>query len=146
MPAGHRLMFVFKWGGPYLMAGLFYAASFMFETASSLRTPISAWPIPDAVYRWLLIMVLLAVVWLIGEFLSVSNRETVISTLQWDAVVSTLTAIAFTGVAGWYFGKGILEWWFVVPWIASICDAVTASWMGINNAAQKPFLSERGTM
>lgn len=142
----HGLSFVFKWGVPYFMAGLFYAASFMFESAASLRTPISEWPIPEAVYRWLLIMVLLAVVWLIAEFISVSSRETTTRALQLDAVISGLTAIIFTGLAGWYFGKGILQWWFIVPWIASICDAVTASWIGINNAAQKPFLSQRGTM
>jgi len=142
---GQKLGLIFKWGGPYLLAGLFYAASYMFESATSLRTPILDGPVPESVYRWLLVMVLLAVGWLIVEFLSVSNRESTTAALQSDAVVSSLSAIVLTGIAGWFLGKGTLEWWFLVPWIASIFDAVTASWMGINNAAQKPFLSQRGT-
>ncbi|MFW6027850.1 MAG: hypothetical protein ACOC91_03495, partial [bacterium] len=66
--------------------------------------------------------------------------------LQWDTVVSTFTAITFSVAAGWFIGAGKLEWWFVVPWIASMIDAFTAGWLGINNAAQKPFLSQRGIM
>jgi len=42
-------------------------------------------------------------------------------------------------------GTDHLAWWFIVPWIATIIDALTAAWLGINNAAQKPFLSKKGT-
>jgi len=52
----------------------------------------------------------------------------------------------FTGITGWYLGTVGLQWWLVVPWIASILDACISAWLGINNAAQKPFLSQRGTM
>jgi len=46
------------------LAWLFYAASYMFESATSLRTPNLGGPVPEPVYRWLLVMVLLAVGWL----------------------------------------------------------------------------------
>jgi len=90
-------------------------------------------------------MVLLAAVWLVGEFFSVTSRETVVAALQWDAVISALTAIIFTGWGGWLIGTETLEWWFIVPWGAAVIDALTAAWLSINNAAQKPFMSSRGT-
>ncbi len=39
-----------------------------------------------------------------------------------------------------------LQWWFVVPWAGAVIVSITSGWLGINNAAQKPFLSQRGTM
>jgi hypothetical protein len=98
------------------------------------------------VYGALLILVLIAIAWVIGEFLSVTSRETVVTALQFDAVFSTATAILFTGAAGWLIGTGRLEWWFVVPWIATIIDALAAGWLSVNNAAQKPFMSQKGTV
>jgi hypothetical protein len=116
-----------------------------YEPAAPLRTPVLSWPVPQAVYGWLLLLVLLAAGWLFAEFVSVTSRETVVLALQLDAMLSTATALAFTGLAGWFVGKSTLEWWFVVPWGATIVDALAAGWLGINNAAQKPFLSQRGT-
>jgi hypothetical protein len=134
------------WMFPYLLAGLAYFGGVVYEPAMVLRGPVLAWPIAQAVYGWLLLLVLLSAVWLVGEFFSVTSRETVVAALQWDAVISSLTAIIFTGWAGWFIGTDTLEWWFIVPWGASVIDALTAAWLSINNAAQKPFLSKRGTI
>lgn len=134
------------WVFPYLLAGAAYAVGSIFGAARSLRTSVTATDIPSDVYLWLLIMVVLSVVWLVSEFLAVTNRETVVRALQWDAAISTATAAIFSGAAGWFIAEGELEWWFLVPWIAAVIDAFTSSWLGINNAAQKPFLSHRGSM
>jgi len=131
---------------PYALAAVAYALAVFFEPAAPLRTLVLTWPVPQAVYGWLLLLVLLAVVWLFAEFVSVTSRETVVVALQLDSVFSTVTALLFTGLAGWFLGKGTLEWWFIVPWGATIIDALSAGWLGINNAAQKPFLSQRGTV
>ena len=85
------------------------------------------------------------IAWLVFEFISVSGRETVVSALQLDVTVSTLTAVFFTGFGGWLLGTEQLQWWFVVPWAATLIDAVTAGWLSVNNAAQKPFLSQKGS-
>jgi hypothetical protein len=133
------------WLFPYLLAAGAYLSGAVYGPAAALRTPVLQWPVPPAVYGGLLLLVLIAIAWLIGEFFSVTSRETVVTALQLDAVLSATTAILFTLAAGWFIGTGRLQWWFIVPWIAAIIDALTAAWLGINNAAQKPFLSKKGT-
>jgi hypothetical protein len=146
MSAGRKSAIAGIWVFPYLLAALGYMLAVLFEPAAALRSSVLTWPVPQAVYGWLLLLVLLAVVWLFAEFVTVTSRETVVMALQLDAVFSTLTALLFTGLAGYFIGKGTLEWWFVVPWGATIFDALAADWLAINNAAQKPFLSQRGTI
>ncbi len=143
---GRKAAILGIWMFPYLLAAGAYFGGVFYEPASALREPVLMWPIPQAVHGWLLLLVLLSAIWLVGEFFSVTSRETVVAALQWDAIISSLTAILFTGWAGWFMGTDALEWWFVVPWGASIIDALTAAWLSINNAAQKPFLSKRGTI
>ena len=145
MSTGRRIVFFLIWLFPYVLAAAAYLLAVYYPNAASLRAHVFEWPIPQEVYPWLLLFVLATVVWLVGEFMSVTSRETVVSALQADAVFSSLTAILFTGVAGYFIGVGTLEWWFVVPWLATVVDALTAAMLSVNNAAQKPFLSKRGT-
>jgi len=91
-------------------------------------------------------MVVLSVIWLVAEFVTMTNRETIVRSLQWDAALSTTTAAVFSGIGGWMIAGDHLQWWFVVPWAGAVIDSITSGWLGINNAAQKPFLSQRGTM
>jgi len=145
MSPARRLAIVVIWLFPYLLAAAAYFSGDVYEPAAALRAPVSFdQPVPPNVYGALLVLVLIAGAWLIGEFLSVTSRETVVMALQFDAVFSSATAILFTGAAGWLIGKDELEWWFIVPWFATVIDALTASWLGINNAAQKPFLGRQG--
>ncbi len=145
MRGGKKTLLFVIWIFPYVLAAGAYLLGTHYAPASSLRAPVFAWPVPQDVYLWLLIFVLASVAWLVGEFISVTNRETVVSALQMDAVFSSATAILFTGLAGYYIGIGTLEWWFIVPWLATIVDSLTAAMLSVNNAAQKPFLSKRGT-
>jgi hypothetical protein len=146
MSAPRRVGILVIWLFPYLLAGAAYFAGSVYEPALALRASVFEWPIPPAAYGGLLLLVLVSIVWLIGEFFSVTSRETVVTALQLDSVLSSATAIIFTGFAGYFIGTGGLQWWFIVPWLATIVDALTAAWLGINNAAQKPFLSKKGTI
>jgi hypothetical protein len=145
MSAPRRTAILVIWMFPYLLAAGAYFSGAVYEPAMALRAPVAHWPIPPAAYGGLLVLVLIAIAWLIGEFFSVTSRETVVMALQLDALLSTTAAILFTGAAGWFIGTGNLQWWFIVPWIATIIDALTAGWLGINNAAQKPFFGKQGT-
>jgi hypothetical protein len=145
MSIGRHLFLLTIWLFPYLLAaGAFLIAEF-YAPAAVLKASALKLPVPQDVYGWLLLMVLIAGTWLISEFISVTSRETVVTALQLDAAFSAITALLFTGAAGWMIGTDRLAWWFIVPWIATIIDALTAAWLGINNAAQKPFLSKKGT-
>ncbi|MGI9379816.1 MAG: hypothetical protein ACR2OW_09185 [Methyloligellaceae bacterium] len=140
-----RFLTFIAWIFPFVLAAIAYLLGLYYEPASALTAPLLVWPVPEGVYLWLLLLVLAAIAWLVFEFISVSGRETIVSALQMDVTVSTLTAIFFTGFGGWLLGTGQLQWWFVVPWAATIIDAVTAGWLSVNNAAQKPFLSQKGS-
>lgn len=142
-PAEQQASLLGLWLFPYVLAGAAYLIGRFLEAGSPLGTLVLVWPVPYDVYGWLLGMVLLASVWLVIEFFTISSRETVILALQWDALVSAITAIIFTALGGWFIGSGTLQWWFVVPWAATLVDALASSWLGINNAAQKPFFSRQ---
>ncbi|MFP3944931.1 MAG: hypothetical protein ACLFWF_13625, partial [Alphaproteobacteria bacterium] len=84
------------WFFPYILAGGAFLAGSVYEGAASLRSPVLQWPIPQDVFGWLLLMVILAIAWIVTEIFSVTNRETIALALQWDTVVSTFTAITFS--------------------------------------------------
>jgi len=140
-----RIGLYIVWCFPFVLAAAGYLGGTYYPAAADLRAPVFAWPVPPEVFGWLLAMVLAAVVWLFTQFLLVTSRETVVRALQFDATVSTLTAVAFTGYAGWSLGAATVEWWLVVPWLTSIVDALLTGWLGINNAAQKPFFGDTGS-
>ena len=145
MSGGRKFIIFFNWTFPFILAAAAYLIGTHYEPASSLRTSIMSWPVSQSVYLWLLVFVLIAIVWLVSEFIFVANRETVVTALQYDLAISTIIAFMFTGYGGWLLGNDRIEWWFIVPWAATIIDALTGGWLSINNAAQKPFLSKRGT-
>ena len=104
MSGGRKTALLGLWMFPYLLAAVAYFGGLVYEPAKILRELVLVWPIPQAVYGWLLLLVLLSAVWLVGEFFSVTSRETIVGALQWDAVISSLTAIIFTGWGGWFVG------------------------------------------
>lgn len=134
------------WLFPYALAAFALALSYLTTSADALRSPVFAWPIEQEVFGWLLVMVIGSGAWFIFEFSSAANRETIVVELQIDSAISTLTACVFTGVACFFIGHSRLPWWIMVPWLASLVDGVTSAWFAINNAAQKPFLSDSGVM
>lgn len=140
-----KILILAIWVFPFILAAVAYLIGTYYEPASVLRSSMLTWPVPDSVYLWLLVFVLVTVAWLVAEFMSVTSRETVVTALQVDVTVSSSTALLFTAFGGWFIGTETLEWWFIVPWAATIIDALTAGWLSVNNAAQKPFLSKKGT-
>lgn len=66
------------WMFPYLLAGVGDAAGVLIDGAKSLRTSVTEWPVPQDVYLWLLVMVVLSVIWLVAEFSTVTNRVIVV--------------------------------------------------------------------
>ncbi len=66
------------WMFPYVLAASAYGLSFTLASADALRSPVFAWPVDAKVYGWLLLMVLLSGAWLVAEFMTVTNRETVV--------------------------------------------------------------------
>ena len=104
------------------------------------------WPAPGPVWPPLMVTTLVAVGWLLFEMKSAVDRETTVGELQADHTVSVTWAFLFAGGCGWFIAtKGTMPWWFLVPFVESILDGILTGYLGINNAAQKPFFGKRGT-
>ncbi len=101
--------------------------------------------IEPSVWPPLFVLIILAIVWLLFDLFWVFSRETTSRSLQIYNTVSVLLAIVFSIGLGYLINSqtGIV-WWFVVPFCTAVIDAITTGWAAINNATQKPFMSERG--
>lgn len=91
-------------------------------------------------------MIILAVTWLLFDLFWVFSRETTSRDLQINSAITNFMAITFSIAFGYLIKSegGGVQWWFIVPFVAAVVDVFTTGWAAINNATQKPFMTERG--
>lgn len=137
------LLGVLYWLFPFVLLGIgFLIAHFIPAFKTSV---FGEWPIDATVWPPLLVLIILAVTWLLFDLFWVFSRETTSRNLQVNSAVTNSLAITFSVVFGYLINsKGGIPWWFIVPFFAAIVDVFTTSWAAINNATQKPFMTERG--
>lgn len=87
----------------------------------------------------LLVQTIIAITWIVIEFVLDASIRTSVRALQWDAFTSLLWTIFLTIFATWAVLNDPM-WYFVVPTIATWVEAGLSLWVGINNAAQKPLV------
>lgn len=101
--------------------------------------------IDPVVWPPLFVLIILAIIWLLFDLFWVFSRETTSRSLQMYNTVSVFLAIVFSIGLGYLINsKTGITWWFIVPFCTAVIDAFTTGWAAINNATQKPFMSERG--
>ena len=101
--------------------------------------------IDPSVWPPLFVLIILAIVWLLFDLFWVFSRETTSRSLQIYNTVSVFLAIVFSVGLGYLINSQTgITWWFVVPFCTAAIDAFTTGWAAINNATQKPFMTERG--
>jgi hypothetical protein len=101
--------------------------------------------IDPSVWPPLFVLIILAIVWLLFDLFWVFSRETTSRSLQIYNTVSVFLAIVFSVGLGYLINSQTgITWWFVVPFCTAVIDAFTTGWAAINNATQKPFMTERG--
>jgi hypothetical protein len=110
-----------------------------------LQVKVPAFPQENAAdLPWALLgMTVAAVIWLIVDFIVVSDLRTPLGSLRLNAWVSVVLALALSAYGGWSLHGDGLTWGYVIPWIASILDAFITVDRAINNAAQKPLIEMR---
>ncbi len=131
------------WLFPLVLAGIGYLIG---QFIPAFNTSVfSRWPIDPSVWPPLVILMTLSIVWLLWDLFWVFNRETTSRNLQFNSAVTDALAITFSIAFGYLINsKAGLPWWFVVPFCTAVVDVFTTSWAAINNATQKPFMTERG--
>lgn len=131
------------WLFPVLLLVIGYAIG-MFIPAFRTSVFRSA-TIDPTVWPPLFVLIILAIVWLLFDLFWVFSRETTSRSLQIYNTVSVFLAIVFSVGLGYLINSSTgITWWFVVPFCTAIIDAFTTGWAAINNATQKPFMTERG--
>ena len=101
--------------------------------------------IDPTVWPPLFVLIILAIIWLLFDLFWVFSRETTSRSLQIYNTVTVFLAIVFSVGLGYLINsKTGVTWWFIVPFCTGAIDAFTTGWAAINNATQKPFMSERG--
>lgn len=137
------LLGLIYWLFPMVLLGVAYLIG---RFVPAFRASVlSKWPIHESVGVILVALIIVAVTWLLFDLFWVFSRETTSRNLQINSAVTNFMAIIFSVVFGYLINsEGGVGWWFIVPFVAAIVNVFTTSWAAINNATQKPFMTERG--
>jgi hypothetical protein len=106
-------------------------------------------PVPVEEQRFLLLAVLIqllaAIIWIVIDFLVISNDRTTGTQLKVNVFVSSTINNIMLLLAGGMLFAGEMRWWMVVPTIAVIVDDYIVSNRAIVNALQKPIIQQGQT-
>jgi len=130
-----RTIGTFRFALPLLMMGV----GAMIPT---LRVPVGL-PSNNGLWVALAVSAGVVIIWLGAEIYTVVDRNTPVFHLQWDDFSSLVMAVALTEWHGRLVTSGQLKWWFIIPWVGVLIDAVLSGWLAINNAAQKPLIQQQ---
>jgi len=133
------LFWGFAWIFPIMLAGISYALDQVYTSFDFFRSWIGVnnWPL-------IFVLTILGCVWLVLDLIWIFSRETTSRQLQWNLMVTIFLACAFSITWGKYWWPDFPPWWFSISLFGALADAFGCGWGSINNATQKPFLSDRG--
>ncbi len=137
------LLAVVYWLFPLALLGIGYLIG---DFIPAFReSALSKWPIDESVWIPLVAVIIVGVIWLIFDLFWVFSRETTSRNLQANSAVTNFMAIVLSVAFGYLINSdGGVGWWFIVPFVVAVVDVFTTAWAAINNATQKPFMTERG--
>jgi hypothetical protein len=85
------------------------------------------------------------IVWLIYEIWYTTHRNAAVYDLQLDAAVDLGVLIVIILLVGGMISAEELRWFVLVPTIGQIIDVYQSVLLGINNAAEKPYVPTKGS-
>jgi hypothetical protein len=111
-----------------------------------LRTQLTL-PLQTTSNIWagIAVQLMCLIVWLIYEIWYTTHRNAAVYDLQLDAAVDLSVLIVIVLVIGGMINAGELRWFIVVPTIGQIIDVYQSVLLGINNAAEKPYVPTKGS-
>jgi hypothetical protein len=129
-----------SWMAPLIFMGVGY----LFFPA--LRAPATLpWRAAGNIWIGLFIQLLLVFAWMLYEIWYTTHRNTSVTQLQADAAGDITVALALIAAGAGLVAEGGVPWWFVVPLLGAIIDVYQSPILSINNAAEKPFVSTKGS-
>lgn len=141
IPTGiHKTLIVVSWVMPVVILAV--GAGFFTSLRAGVTWP---WKAPEAVWLGLFVQLVLAFGFLYWQNYYVTHRNTGVAQLQADAVGTILLALVLTLLAGMFMYAGSFPWYYIIPLLTSIWDALQTAFLGINNAAEKPYVPSKGS-
>jgi hypothetical protein len=128
-----------SWMAPLFFMGIGYAFP-------PLREPLTfSFAMNGNIWPGLFVQLLFVFFWIIYEIWYATHRNTSIAQLQADAVGDIVVVLLLVIICATVVSNSGPRWWFIVPLLGSIIDVILCPVLGINNAAEKPFFSAKGS-
>lgn len=136
----HKTLLVTSWLAPFIVMALGYLFF------PPLRAHVSLpWHTSSDVWAGISVQLMFLIVWLIYEIWYTTHRNAAVYDLQLDAAVDTGVLSAIMLMLGGMINAGEVRWFILVPTIGQIIDAFQSVVLGINNAAEKPYVPNKGS-
>jgi hypothetical protein len=136
----HKTLLVTSWLAPFLIM----AVGYLFFPA--LRHEITIpWHTGTEIWAGISVQLMCLIVWLIYEIWYTTHRNAAVYDLQLDSAVDIAVLILIMLMVGAMIHAGELKWFILVPTIGQVIDVFQSVLLGINNAAEKPYVPTKGT-
>jgi hypothetical protein len=130
----HKTLLVTSWLAPFIIT----AVGYLFFPPLRARVTFP-WQTSD-IWAGISVQLTCLIAWLIYEIWYTTHRNAAVYDLQLDAAVDLGVLIVIMLLVGGMINAGELRWFILVPTIGQIIDVYQSVLLGINNAAEKPYV------
>ena len=136
----HKTLLVASWLAPFIImvVGYFFFPPLRAQVTLQWQTTGDIWP-------GISVQLMCLIAWLIYEIWYTTHRNAAVYDLQLDAAVDLGVLIVLMLIVGGMINTGELRWFILVPAIGQIIDVFQCVLLGINNAAEKPYVPTKGS-
>jgi hypothetical protein len=136
----HKTLLVTSWLAPFIIMAVGYL--FFPPLRAQVTLP---WQTTANIWSGISVQLICLIAWLIYEIWYTTHRNAAVYDLQLDAAVDLSVLIVMMLLVGGMINAGELWWFIVVPTIGQIIDVFQSVLLGINDAAEKPYMPTKGS-
>jgi hypothetical protein len=136
----HKTLLVTSWLAPFIIMAVGYL--FFPPLRAQVTLP---WQTTGDIWAGISVQLMCLIAWLIYEIWYTTHRNAAVYDLQLDAAVDLSVLIVIMLMVGGMINAGELPWFILVPTIGQIIDVFQSALLGINNAAEKPYVPTKGS-
>lgn len=136
----HKTLLVTSWLAPFIIM----AVGYLFFPPLQAKVTLP-WQTNSDIWAGISVQLMCLIAWLIYEIWYTTHRNAAVYDLQLDAAVDLGVLIVITLVVGGMISAGELRWFILVPTVGQIIDVFQSALLGINNAAEKPYVPTKGS-
>jgi hypothetical protein len=136
----HKTLLVTSWLAPFIIMAVGYLIFPPLRTQLTLRSQVTS-----DIWAGISLQLMCLIAWLIYEIWYTTHRNAAVYDLQLDAAVDLSVLIVLMLMVGGMINARELPWFIVVPTVGQVIDVFQSVVLGINNAAEKPYVPTKGS-